>query len=262
MQLINVSRGVSVSVNKNELIYGFHAVKTVLKTRPRDVVQLFLQDNRNDHRLAELMAIAESAGVRYESLSKAKLQELAGDATVHQGVIARCKSMAPWTEKELMSFVENATDRVLLLVLDGVQDPHNLGACLRSANAFGVHAVIAPKDRAVALTDVVRKVSCGAAEQTPFVAVANLNRTLKQLKDANVWLVGFDSEATAAVSEIDLKGHIAIVMGGEGGGLRRLTRETCDYLAQIPMVGSVESLNVSVATGIALYEARRQRTKK
>ena len=249
-------------MKKHELVYGFHAVKTVLQTRPRDVIQLLVQENRRDPRLTELTKLADSSHIPYEVLSKIKLQELAGEANLHQGIMARCKPLAPWTEKDLMDCVENATDRVLFLILDGVQDPHNLGACLRSANAFGVHAVIAPKDRAVSLTDVVKKVACGAAEQTPFVAVTNLNRTLKQLKEANVWLVGFDSEATVGLTEIDLKGNIGIVMGGEGEGLRRLTRETCDYLAQIPMMGSVESLNVSVATGVALYETQRQRGTK
>ncbi|HLB56951.1 MAG TPA: 23S rRNA (guanosine(2251)-2'-O)-methyltransferase RlmB [Coxiellaceae bacterium] len=241
----------------NEFIYGFHAVKTVLQTRPHDVKQLLTLTNRHDQRVTELTKIADTFHIPCAELSKIKLQELLGDVN-HQGIVARCKPLAPWSEKELMHCVEN-TPKVLLLVLDGVQDPHNLGACLRSANAFGVHAVIAPKDHSASITDVVKKVACGAAEQTPFVAVSNLNRTLKQLKEANVWLVGFDSEATVALNEVDLKGNIAIVMGGEGEGLRRLTRETCDYLANIPMLGSVESLNVSVATGVALYEAQKQR---
>lgn len=245
-------------MKKQELIYGFHAVKTVLKTRPRDVIQLLVQANRNDQRLTELTEFAAEHQVSTETLSKAKLQDLLGDVN-HQGIVAKCKPLSAWSETELMNCVLNSTDRIILLVLDGVQDPHNLGACLRSANAFGVTAVIAPKDRAVSLTEVVKKVACGAAEQTPFVAVTNLHRTLKQLKEANVWLVGFDSDATLELTDIDLKGNIAIVMGGEGQGLRRLTREACDYLAQIPMMGTVESLNVSVATGVALYETQRQR---
>lgn len=245
-------------MKKQELIYGFHAVKTVLKTRPRDVIQLLVQTNRNDQRLTEITELATQSKIPIETFSKGKLQDLLGDVN-HQGVAAKCKPLSVWTESELMECVENASDPIVLLVLDGVQDPHNLGACLRSANAFGVTAVVVPKDRAVSLTEVVKKVACGAAEQTPFVTVTNLHRTLKQLKEANVWLVGFDSEATLALTEIDLKGNIAIVMGGEGQGLRRLTREACDYLAQIPMMGTVESLNVSVATGVALYETRRQR---
>jgi 23S rRNA (guanosine2251-2'-O)-methyltransferase len=245
-------------MKKQELIYGIHAVKTILKTRPQDVTQLIVLSNRQDQRLTELTDLAAKYKLPIESYAKGKLQDLLGDVN-HQGVAAKCKALTAWSETDLIEHIENASKPIVLLVLDGVQDPHNLGACLRSANAFGVTAVIAPKDRAASLTDVVKKVACGAAEQTPFVAVSNLNRTLKQLKEANVWLVGFDSEATLELTDIDLKGNIAIVMGGEGQGLRRLTRETCDYLAQIPMMGTVESLNVSVATGVALYETQRQR---
>lgn len=164
-------------------------------------------------------------------------------------------------EKELLEFLENKTGPMVLLILDGVQDPHNLGACLRSANAFGVAAVIAPKDHAVGLTDTVRKVACGAAEHTPFIPVANLNRFLSQIKDHGFWLVGLAAEASIELSKIDLKGRIAIVMGGEGDGLRRLTKEACDYLAAIPMCGTVECLNVSVSTGIALYETQQQKRR-
>ena len=249
-------------MKKNELIYGFHAVKTVIQSRPKDVMQLYIQLGRNDHRLIEMVTLAESFSIPCDTLPKIKLQEMVGDEHLHQGVIAKCRPLTAWSEKDLMDHVENSTDRVILLVLDGVQDPHNLGACLRSANAFGVTAVIAPKDRAVALTEVVRKVSCGAADQTPFIAVTNLNRTLKQLQKIGVWLVGLDSEATMGLADVDLKGNIGIVMGGEGQGLRRLTREVCDYLAQIPMLGTVESLNVSVATGVTLYETQRQRGVK
>lgn len=247
---------------KSELIYGFHAVKTILRTRPKDIIQLFVFSNRHDQRMYEIMSLAEYCKVKYELLSKIQLQKILGEGHHHQGIIAKCKPLIAWTEKELLECVENATDQVVLLILDGVQDPHNLGACLRSANAFGVQAVIVPKDRAVSITEVVRKVSCGAAEQTPLVAVTNLNRTLQQLKAANVWLVGLDSTASLELTDVDLKGNIAIVMGGEDQGLRRLTRETCDYLAKIPLLGSVESLNVSVATGVALYETQKQRTKR
>ncbi len=242
-----------------DLIYGIHAVKMLLQTRSADVVTLLVQSGRHDQRINEIIQLADSFNVKHEELPKAKLQELAGDTAAHQGIIAKCRPLTAWTEKELMDFVENTEDRVLLLILDGVQDPHNLGACLRSANAFGVNAVIVPKDRAASITDVVRKVSCGAAEQTPCVAVTNLNRTLEHLKEANIWLMGFDSDAPLALTDVDLKGNMGIVMGGEGEGLRRLTRETCDYLAKIPMLGAVESLNVSVATGVVLYEVQRQR---
>lgn len=246
-------------MKKHEFIYGMHAVKMVLQSRPRDVMELLVQSGRHDQRMTELLSLAEAHDISRNTLSRVKLEELVGEHSVHQGVVARCKPMAAWTEKDLMDCIEASTDRVVILILDGVQDPHNLGACLRSANAFGVTAVIAPKDRAVALTDVVRKVSCGAADQTPFIAVTNLNRVIKNLQEAGVWFVGLDSEATLSLSEVDLKGNIGIVMGGEGQGLRRLTREICDYLAKIPMRGTVESLNVSVATGVALYETQRQR---
>lgn len=248
-------------MKKNELIYGFHAVKTALRIRPQDVKQLLIQSNRNDQRLNEIIELANSVHVPHETLSKAKLQEMLGEDRSHQGIIANCKPLTPWTEKDLMQCIEKSVDHVVLLILDGVQDPHNLGACLRSANAFGVTAVIAPKDRAASITEVVKKVSCGAAEQTPFIPVTNLQRVLKQLKKAGVWLVGFDSEASLKLTDIDLKGNVGIVMGGEGQGLRRLTSEECDYLVQIQMQGMVESLNVSVATGVALYEAQRQRAK-
>ncbi|MCX7120496.1 MAG: 23S rRNA (guanosine(2251)-2'-O)-methyltransferase RlmB [Gammaproteobacteria bacterium] len=246
-------------MKNHDIIYGLHAVKTALETRPRDVLQLLLLEGRHDQRFSEINALAEKAKVPRETMSNAQLEKIVGEHARHQGVIARCKPMAAWTEKTLMDCLENKSTPIVLLILDGVQDPHNLGACLRSANAFGVTAVIAPKDRAASITDVVRKVACGAAEHTPFIAVGNLHRTLLQLKEQGVWLVGLDSEASLGLSQVDLKGNIGIVMGGESDGMRRLTKEACDYLAQIPMQGSVESLNVSVATGVTLYEVRRQR---
>ncbi len=246
-------------MKKQELIYGIHAVKTLLKTRPSDVIQLIVQEGRQDQRVAELTEMASAARIPCETVSKNKLQDWFKEGQNHQGIVAKCKPLSAWTENELFECIENATDRVVLLILDGVQDPHNLGACMRSANAFGVTAVIAPKDRAATLTDVVKKVACGAAEHTPFVAVTNLHRTIKQVQERGVWLVGLDSEGTLALADVDLKGNIGIVMGSEGQGLRRLTKEACDYLAKIPMQGMVESLNVSVATGIALYETRRQK---
>lgn len=244
-------------MTNDEFIYGFHSVKKILQTRPQDVIRLLLQDNRHDHRFHEIVKLAEEYHVKYEVISKAQLEKILDRAVSHQGIMVRCKPLSTWNEKTLLSFLENKSDSVLLLILDGVQDPHNLGACLRSANAFGVNAVIVPKDRAATLTDVVRKVACGAAEQTPFVAVTNLNRMMMQLKEQGVWMVGLDAEASLTLSQVDLTGKIGIVLGGEGGGLRRLTKESCDYLAKIPMVGNVESLNVSVATGVALYEVCR-----
>ncbi|EKD92129.1 MAG: hypothetical protein ACD_29C00166G0002 [uncultured bacterium] len=246
-------------MKKNELVYGIHAVKMLLRTRPHDVLQLYFQRSRQDKKILEIKILAESFNLKCETVSTEQLQKTVGEQYRHQGVVAKCRELSAWDENKLMQFVNNAIEPVVLLILDGVQDPHNLGACLRSANAFGVAAVIAPKDRAASLTDIVKKVACGAAEQTPFVTVANLNRVLKQLKEANVWLVGLDEGASLTLSQVDLKGHIGIVMGGEGEGLRRLTKETCDFLAQIPTQGIIESLNVSVATGIVLYETQRQR---
>lgn len=247
-------------MSQHEIIYGYHAVKMLLKTRPKDVLQLFVQASRQDHRANEIISLAQSASVNCQTILKVALEKMFGDDIRHQGIVAKCRLQVAWTEAFLIEYVKNATYPVVLLILDGVQDPHNLGACLRAANAFGVTAVIIPKNRAASKTEVVKKVASGAAEQTPLIAVANLNRTIKELQQAGVWFVGLDSEATLLLSQIDLKGNIGIVMGGEENGLRRLTRESCDYLAKIPMQGVVESLNVSVATGITLYEMQRQRS--
>lgn len=249
-------------MKQSELIYGIHAVHTVLNTRPKDVLRLYIQSNRQDKKINEIKLLASKHNIVCEEISPQEFHKLVNEDARHQGVVVKTRAMATWTENTLIESIQNSEQRVVLLILDGVQDPHNLGACMRSANAFGVHAVIAPKDRAASLTDVVRKVACGAAEHTPFVAVTNLHRTLQQLQELGIWFVGFDSEATQRLDQIDLKGNIGIVMGNEGSGLRRLTREKCDYLAQIPMFGMVESLNVSVATGIALYETQRQRLAK
>lgn len=246
-------------MKKEELVYGIHAVSMLLRTRPKEVIQVWIQQSRKDKKMNEIKALSESSRVKCEMISSEQLQKRLAENARHQGVVASCRAMLAWSEDDLMQYIKNAREPIVLLILDGVQDPHNLGACLRSANAFGVSAVIAPKDRAASLTDVAKKVASGAAEQTPFIAVTNLNRTLKQLKDVGVWLAGLDEDATLTLSEINLKGNIGIVMGSESEGLRRLTRETCDHLATIPMQGMVESLNVSVATGIALYEVVRQR---
>lgn len=247
------------AMKQTETIMGFHAVKTVLEKRPADVLHLLLvQSDRRDKRLQDIFEWAKSAGVSVKQLPEKALPSTLQQAN-HQGVIIECKPMTPWSEEDLLEAVKTALSPIVLLVLDGVQDPHNLGACLRSANALGVLAVIAPKDRAAKITEVVRKVSSGAAELTPFVTVTNLVRTIKQLQVVGVWFVGLDGYADLLLGDVELKGNVGIVMGGEGQGLRRLTREACDYLAKIPMQGSVESFNVSVATGIALYEVQRQR---
>lgn len=241
-----------------EKIYGLHAVSAVLQSVPQQVSALWLLDSRHDERLNRVLTLAEHAGVVVTRLARAELDALAPD-TRHQGVIAEIQALPQPDEHGLETFLAGLSDPVFLLVLDGVQDPHNLGACLRSANAAGVHAVIAPKDRASGLTPVARKAASGAAEATPLFQVTNLARTLRMLKEQNIWLVALAGEAEQSIYELDLKGPLALVLGAEGGGLRRLTKEHCDFLARIPMAGAVESLNVSVATGIALFEAVRQR---
>lgn len=246
-------------MSKNEYIYGFHAIQAALESAPSTVRQLYVQQGRDDKRLKALLSLAERCGVSVVSLSRHDLDQRLGAQEAHQGVVALFHSGGVPTEATLKDLILTLERPVFLLVLDGVQDPHNLGACLRSANAFGVDAVIGPKRRAAALTASARKVACGAAELTPYVAVTNLSRTLAWLKKQGVWLVGLSGEADKPLCDIDLTGSIALVMGAEGEGLRRLTREHCDYTAKIPMCGDVASLNVSAATAISLYEAKRQR---
>ena len=241
-----------------EKIHGLHAVTALLESEPRQVSALWVLDSRRDERLSRLLALADHAGVAVTRLSRPELDALAPGAH-HQGVVAEAQIFPPPDEHGLQTFLAGLQEPAFLLVLDGVQDPHNLGACLRSANAAGVQAVVIPKDRASSLTPVARKAASGAAEATPLFQVTNLARTLKMLKKQNIWLVALTGEAGQSLYELDLNGPLALVLGAEGGGLRRLTKEHCDFLAHIPMVGSVESLNVSVASGVALFEALRQR---
>lgn len=241
--------------------YGIHAVRVLLARQPQRVRRVLLTGGRDAGRLAEIRALAQSAGVQVDAADDALLDKLA-DGGRHQGVVAEVLPRASDPETQLEEALESAAGAPLLLVLDGVQDPHNLGACLRSADAAGVAAVIVPRDRAAGMTPVVRKVAAGAAETVPLVAVVNLARTLRQLKERGIWLVGTDDTADKGLYEADLKGPLALVMGSEGEGLRRLTRECCDLLVSIPMAGAVESLNVSVATGVVLFEAVRQRAAK
>ncbi|HMW41934.1 23S rRNA (guanosine(2251)-2'-O)-methyltransferase RlmB [Plasticicumulans sp.] len=242
-----------------ELIYGLHAVGAALRHEPQRLRGLWVDRRRRDARIRELLALAEAAGVRvYAEDAEALDRQCGGER--HQGVFARMKvAERQWREDELDALLDAIEGPALLLVLDGVQDPHNLGACLRSADAAGVHAVLAPNDRAAGLTPTARKVACGAAEHVPFIPVTNLARTLRELKQRGIWLVGAAGEAEADLYAMDLAGPVALVLGAEEKGLRRLTREECDYLAHIPMTGTVESLNVSVATGVFLFEALRQR---
>jgi 23S rRNA (guanosine2251-2'-O)-methyltransferase len=242
----------------DDIVFGIHAVRALLSRRPRGVRRLVVQTGRHDRRMEELLALAREAGVPLEQRSPAELDALS-PGTVHQGVIARIEPLKPVDENEFLTSLDVASRPPFILVLDGVQDPHNLGACLRTADAAGVDAVVVPRDRATGLTPVVRKVAAGAAETVPLVTVTNLARFLRMLKDEGVWVVGTDGEAEKLHSEVDLKGPLALVLGAEGTGMRRLTREVCDHVVRLPMRGAVESLNVSVAAGVLLYEAVRQR---
>ena len=244
-----------------EKVYGLHAVRALL-TRHADRVKAVTFTEGSQARFTEIEALAKKAGTAVKRVAPASFKQLFGDA-VHQGVYADVEALPPWHEEELIAALTAALGsglrNPLVLVLDGVQDPHNLGACLRTADATGVLAVVIPKDRAVQMNATVRKVAAGAAETTPLAVVTNLARSLRLLKDAGLWIVGADAEAPKLAHEIDLAGPIALVMGAEGAGLRQLTRDTCDFLVRLPQQGSVESLNVSVATGMLLYEAQRQR---
>lgn len=241
-----------------ELIHGLHAVRAALRYDPAGVVEAWMERNRRDQRMQRLREELERCGARIQQVSRRELDRLS-DGAAHQGVVIRFRGSAPRGDEALAAHLDGLSAAPLLLVLDQVQDPHNLGACLRTADAAGVDAVVAPRDRAVGLTATVHKVASGATASVPFFQVTNLARTLEALKQRGIWLVGAAGEAEAAPWALDLDGPLAIVMGAEGTGLRRLTREACDFLARIPMAGQVESLNVSVATGVLLYEAVRQR---
>lgn len=246
----------------SRILFGFHAVLSRMRQHATSIEEILIDKDRVDARMKDLLSMAESANVRVMQVERARLDGLAGINGRHQGVIARVVD-TPIPYKDIHDILESElSEPPFFLVLDGVEDPHNLGACLRVADAMGVHAVIAPKDRAVGLNATVRKVACGAAETVPFIAVTNLARTLRELKDAGVFVVGTTMDAPNNLLNTKLDGPIAIVLGAEGDGIRRLTAETCDALVTIPMFGSVESLNVSVASGICLYEARRQRSIK
>jgi 23S rRNA (guanosine2251-2'-O)-methyltransferase len=247
-------------VSQSSLIFGLHAVEAALKRDPAAIEQLWCDAQRKDRRVRELATLAENQGVRPQWVPKRELEGLLPAEARHQGVAARVRGSVEYNEGYLEQLLIGLNEPVLLLVLDGVTDPHNVGACLRSADAAGVHAVIVPRDRACGLTPVVRKVASGAAETVPFIRVTNLARTLKSLRDAGVWVIGAAlEEASASLYQTRLTGPMALVLGAEGRGLRRLTRDNCDELIHIPMAGTVQSLNVSVATGICLFEAVRQR---
>jgi 23S rRNA (guanosine2251-2'-O)-methyltransferase len=243
-------------MNGRRVVYGLHAVTAALKRRPGAVFEVFLDAGRSDPRARRVADLAKAAGVRLHETDADRLEGFAKGGR-HQGVAAFVEEVT--LAGSLNEVLDDLAEPAFLLVLDGVQDPHNLGACLRVADAMGVHAIVAPKDRATGLTATVHKVASGAAESVPFIPVTNLARTLRELKDKGIWVVGAAGGEAATLFDAKLSGPLALVLGAEDEGLRRLTRETCDELISIPMLGQVESLNVSVAAGICLYEARRQR---
>lgn len=238
------------------ILFGFHAVSIRLKTAPGSVVELYVDGTRRDARMKQFVDRAREAGVRLLESDELRLQALSGTHR-HQGVVAKVKALP--AAKSLDDLLDNASGPPLLLVLDGVTDPHNLGACLRVADGAGAHAVIAPKDHAVGINATVSKVASGAAETVPYFMVTNLARTLGELKERNIWTLGLSDDAPGTLYAADLQQPLALVLGAEGAGLRQLTRKTCDQLVSLPMAGAVESLNVSVVSGICLYEAVRQR---
>lgn len=246
-------------MNEIDRVYGLHAVDALLKHNHDSIQQLYVLQGRNDERIDAVLNRAQRLKIKVSELSRAELDQKAEG--VHQGVVAECKPLNLERSEGFLKQLLAALDRPpFLLVLDGVTDPHNLGACMRSAEAAGVDAVIVPKDKSALMTATVRKVACGAAESLPFIAVTNLSRTLKTLQEAGIWVFGAAGEATQNLFETDLRGPLALVMGSEGTGMRRLTREQCDVLFSIPMAGEISSLNVSVSAGVCLFEAVRQRS--
>ena len=242
-----------------ELIFGYHAVSAVLTARPRrPIAEVWIQSGRADQRTERLLVDLQRLGIPMRRLPRRALDQLTAGGC-HQGIVAHCVGGTPSSRRGLDAILAECTEPALLLVLDGVQDPRNLGSCLRTADAVGVHALIVPKDRAASLTPAARKVACGAAETVPFQQVTNLARTLQGLRQAGLFVVGAAAEAEKSLYEAELTGPVALVLGGEERGLRRLTREHCDCLVRIPLVGTVASLNVAVAAAVLLYEVRRQR---
>lgn len=246
-------------MSESRFIYGFHAVTAKLRQDAEAVQEIFVDVKRQDARAKDLLKMAQALGARVLPVDAQRLDGMSGKAR-HQGVVARI--VGGHKVLKLDDVLDGLSEPALLLVLDGVQDPHNLGACLRVADGAGAHAVIAPKDRAVGLNATAVKVASGAADTVPYITVTNLARSLRELQERGIWCVGTSDDAERDLYATDLSIATALVLGAEGDGMRRLTRETCDVLARIPMYGSVESLNVSVASGICLYEARRQRGLK
>lgn len=241
-----------------EMIFGLHAVSSLLNKQPERVLRLAVLNERHDPKMLTLVALAKQLNLKIDLVPRAALDKLTEKAN-HQGIVAYCHPAKRYSEQDLEALLKSLKSPAFLLILDGIQDPHNLGACLRSADAAGVHAVIAPKDKSVGLTPTVCKVASGAAETVPFIQVTNLARTLRFLKEQNIWLFGAASEAAQSLYQADLNVPLALILGAEGTGMRRLTREHCDVLLHVPMQGAVSSLNVSVAAGVFLFEAVRQK---
>jgi rRNA methylase, putative, group 3 len=241
---------------KKSMVFGFHAVTARLRHEAASVDEIYYDTERADRRMQDLLRLAKEAGVRLIQADDKRLSSMAGTHR-HQGVVARAQALS--LARNLDELLDAIEGPPLLLVLDGITDPHNLGACLRVADSVGAHAVIVPRDKSVGLNATVAKVASGAAETVPYITVTNLARSLRELKERDIWVVGTADSAEKSLYEMDFTRGVALVMGSEGDGMRRLTRETCDELIGIPMFGQVESLNVSVASGVCLYEARRQR---
>lgn len=243
-----------------QYIFGLHAVEALLHKHPKRILRLCVLQDRQDKKMSALLQLARKENIAIEPASRPELDRMTDDAN-HQGVVAFTEKSHQHSEADIFSILENSSQPPFILILDNIQDPHNLGACFRSADAAGVNLIIAPKDKSVGITPVVSKVASGAVESVPFVQVTNLARTLEQLKEKGIWIYGMAGEATQTLYQIDFSGPIALVLGAEGEGMRRLTRDLCDGLVKIPMQGAVSSLNVSVAAGICLFEVVRQRFK-
>ncbi len=245
-------------MKNDNLIFGINPIVQLLSTNAAKILEIYLAQNKEDRRILSLVASAKENGIAVQRIDVKKLDQWLPDQN-HQGVVAKITATVTFSEADLPTLVK-AANKPLFLILDGVQDPHNLGACLRTADAAGVTAVIVPKDNAAGITPVVRKVASGAADTVPLVQVSNLARCMRSLQELGVWIVGTAADCEQSIYQVDLTGAIAIVLGSEGEGMRQLTAKHCDFLARLPMLGTVESLNVSVAAGVCLYEAVRQRT--
>ncbi|MDQ7073046.1 MAG: 23S rRNA (guanosine(2251)-2'-O)-methyltransferase RlmB [Gammaproteobacteria bacterium] len=257
MKRRKATRSDSVSP-QNDLIFGLHAIQAALDVPVSRIKEIWLADERHDKRIDNIITGAKKHNIAIQKVSRDDLDDMLPNVQ-HQGGIAKSRPLKALDETDLFKLLDNLDESPFLLILDGVQDPHNLGACMRTAEAAGAHAIIAPKDRASSLTHTALKVSSGAAERLPFIQITNLARVLRELKQYGVWLVGTSGDSEMTLFEADLKGPLAIVLGAEGKGIRRLTREHCDQTVYIPMKGGAESLNVSVAAGVCLFEASRQR---